>query len=114
MSYHKYLSNTYDLVSPLAEAKLVNNRLGNNARLVQQIGGLGHCALSHFSFCSAHIVREYMLYGQVPDKDHTGCPVNQVPFEPFERPTDLLGDVEAFDLWNNWKALSHGFGSMRR
>jgi pimeloyl-ACP methyl ester carboxylesterase len=77
------LSNTVDPVTPLHSAKTVLARLGDNARLVQQAGGVGHCTIAHASRCTAAKVRAYFLEGQVPDEMHGYCEVDQKAFEPL-------------------------------
>lgn len=78
-----------------------NQRLGNNARLIQQIGGFGHCAVGHFSYCTALATREYFLDGTVPDQKHTACQVDQVPFQPWV-PTYAFGGQDEEDLRQAW------------
>lgn len=77
-----------------------NQRMGNNARLIQQIGGYGHCAIGHVSYCTALATRQYFLDGKVPAEKHTACTVDQVPFQPFEPSGALVGgDDELMGAW---------------
>lgn len=75
--------NTYDPITPLASAVAANTRLSNNARLIQQVDGLGHTTASHVSYCTLLAVQEYMVEGKLPEKKHTMCKVDQKPFVPF-------------------------------
>ncbi|KDQ62913.1 hypothetical protein JAAARDRAFT_188552 [Jaapia argillacea MUCL 33604] len=77
------LSNTFDPVTPLLNAEYANERLGNNARLVQQVDGWGHCTISQKSFCTAEIIHAYMVEGKVPEQKHTLCDIDEEPFKPF-------------------------------
>ncbi|KZT30140.1 hypothetical protein NEOLEDRAFT_1054630 [Neolentinus lepideus HHB14362 ss-1] len=77
------LSNTFDPVTPLVNARNASERLGNNTRLVQQVDGYGHRTITHTSFCTIKIVRAYMTEGVVPSADHTFCQVDEQPFFPF-------------------------------
>ncbi|EPQ50286.1 hypothetical protein GLOTRDRAFT_134095 [Gloeophyllum trabeum ATCC 11539] len=58
-------------------------RLGNNARLVQQADGYGHTTLSQLSLCSWKILRAYLLEGVIPENSHTVCDVDEQPFVPL-------------------------------
>jgi hypothetical protein len=70
-------------VTPLANAEGTNERLGNNARLVQQVNGWGHATLSQISFCTALITQAYWVNGTVPSAKHTNCTIDEQPFVPF-------------------------------
>jgi hypothetical protein len=61
-----------------------NQRLGNNARLIQQTNGFGHCTISQVSYCTMRTLRRYFLEDAVPESKHTACEVDQVPFKSFE------------------------------
>lgn len=95
--------NTYDPVTPLANALLANDRLGNNARLIQQVGGLGHAAISHISYCTLSATQEYFLDGKLPAKKHSLCKVDQKPFVPFEAGATSFGEgeVELIEAWSS-------------
>jgi hypothetical protein len=75
--------NTIDPVTPIRSAIIGLQRLGNNARLIQQTGGLGHTALGHTSFCTALAVRAYFVNGKVPSMAHSFCQVDQKPWQPW-------------------------------
>jgi hypothetical protein len=97
--------NTYDPVTPLASAQHANARLGDNARLVQQRGGWGHCSISHVSYCTARAVRAYMVHGHAPAENHTLCDVDQLPWQRFDD-SSIVEDVEESELRRAWKELS--------
>lgn len=101
--------NTYDPVTSLASAKYANERLGDNARLVQQPDGWGHCSTSQFSLCTARTTRRYMLDGTVPTEKHTLCKVDQKPWQPWDEGVIDFGvstaDVEDRELGEAWAAL---------
>jgi hypothetical protein len=78
------LPQTYDPVTSLGSAKYANSRLGDNARLIQQVDGWGHCTPSHVSYCTARAARAYMLHGEPPRDKHTLCAVDQKPWEEFD------------------------------
>ena len=84
MLSQEYRRNTVDPVTPLINAQAALGRLGNNARLIQQVDGYGHTASSVVSFCTQLYVREYMVSGTVPGDSHTLCGVDQHPWLPFE------------------------------
>jgi hypothetical protein len=92
-------------VTSLASAKYANERLGNNARLIQQRDGWGHCSLSQISYCTARAVRAYMVYGRPPSEKHTMCEVDQLPWQPFEDEI-IVEDVEEGELRRAWKELA--------
>ena len=75
--------NTYDPVTPLHYAQLANQRLGNNARLIQQTDGVGHTASGQASLCTAAATRAYFLDGTLPKEKLTQCAVDQLPFVPL-------------------------------
>jgi hypothetical protein len=97
--------NTFDPVTSLASAKYANDRLGNNARLIQQRDGWGHCSLSQISYCTARAVRAYMVRGQAPEEKHTMCDVDQLPWQPFEDKI-IVEDAEEGELRQAWKELA--------
>jgi hypothetical protein len=71
------------MTTPLASAKGALARLGNNGRLIEQKGGIGHTTLSHASFCTARVLRSYWVEGKAPSQAHSLCQVDQVPFQPW-------------------------------
>ncbi|EPQ54760.1 hypothetical protein GLOTRDRAFT_130114 [Gloeophyllum trabeum ATCC 11539] len=99
-------SQTFDPVTDLANALRSSERLGDNARLIQQVDGYGHCTISQTSFCALPIVQAYMLDGAVPDSNHTLCQVDQLPFKPFDE-QDAVNGTEGLDLESRqaWVAL---------
>ncbi|KZT30760.1 hypothetical protein NEOLEDRAFT_1126381 [Neolentinus lepideus HHB14362 ss-1] len=106
------LSNEYDPVTSLASAMYANRRLGNNARLVQQKDGWGHCSTSQKSFCTLEVISAYMVDGVIPTEKHTLCEVDEKPFVPFNESIWTEGveaDVEARKAWMemnlNWDGL---------
>jgi len=107
------LSNTYDPVTSLASAKRANGRLGNNARLVQQTDGWGHCSASQTSYCTARIVRAFWNDGVIPSEKHTLCGVDQKPWQPFNDTEIVKGNVAGnnndADLQEAWKSLAEGW-----
>jgi hypothetical protein len=75
--------NEIDPVSPLGSAVAALNRLGNNARVIEQKGGVGHTTSSQTSFCTNLALQAYFLDGKVPKKDITLCEVDQKPWQPW-------------------------------
>ncbi|EPQ60477.1 alpha/beta-hydrolase [Gloeophyllum trabeum ATCC 11539] len=100
------LSNTFDPVTSLASAKYANTRLGNNARLVQQKNGWGHCSISQKSFCTFDIITAYMVGGTVPAEKHTFCDVDEKPFAPFNDSLLIQGEVADVEARKAWIQLS--------
>ena len=78
-----------DPATPLVGAQAALSRLGDNARLIQQVDGYGHCALSVTSYCTLLFIREYMVNGTLPGDSYTLCEVDQHPWLPFEAGTEL-------------------------
>ncbi|TFK48608.1 hypothetical protein OE88DRAFT_481665 [Heliocybe sulcata] len=107
------LSQTFDPVAALASAVRTQERLGDNARLVHQVRGLGHCTISQVSFCTLPIVQSYMLYGELPDSNYTACDVDQLPFMPFDE-SAAANRTEGLDLESReaWVALSASWGTL--
>ncbi|EIN12791.1 acid protease [Punctularia strigosozonata HHB-11173 SS5] len=102
------LSNTYDPVTPLVHAQMAIDRVGNNARLIQQKDGYGHCSISAASACTARRVRDYMLHGKVQEEKHLLCDVDEMPFQKVDSAGSVgatLSDDDA-DLWSAWKELA--------
>jgi hypothetical protein len=99
------LRNTYDPVTSLASAKYANTRLGNNARLIQQRDGWGHCSLSQVSYCTARAVRAYMVHGTPPSEKHTMCEVDQLPWQPFDDSV-IVQDADEGELRQTWRELA--------
>jgi hypothetical protein len=98
-------------VTSLDSAKRANDRLGNNARLVQQTDGWGHTTLSHVSYCTARIVRAYWLNDELPPQKHTLCGIDQKPWQPFDDSIVIKSvdkDVDE-DLRAAWKDVADGW-----
>jgi hypothetical protein len=94
-------------VTSLASAKYANERLGDNARLIQQKEGWGHSTMSHVSFCTARAVRAYMVRGELPKDKHTICAVDQKPFQPWDG--DVVGQNlldDEYELVQAWAGLA--------
>ncbi|TFK45299.1 hypothetical protein OE88DRAFT_1640078 [Heliocybe sulcata] len=100
------LSNTYDPVTPLTNAVYAKERLGSNARLVQQVDGWGHCTIAQKSFCTADVISRYMLDGEVPAANHTLCNVVEQPFVPFEDMSVVPDEVGEAEVRMAWARLS--------
>jgi hypothetical protein len=77
------IRNEIDPVSPLGSAVAALNRLGNNARVIEQKGGVGHTTSSQTSFCTHIAIRAYFLDGKIPKEAHTLCEVDQKPWQPW-------------------------------
>jgi hypothetical protein len=92
-------------VTPLTSAKYAIARLGDNARLIQQRDGWGHCAISQASYCTARAVRAYMVHGRAPEAKHTLCNVDQLPWQPFDDQS-IMQDVEEGELRQAWRELA--------
>lgn len=97
---------TYDPVTPLSYAKLANNRLGNNARLIQQTDGVGHTALGQPSLCTAAATRAYFINGTMPAQKVTQCPVDVQPFASPQDPPGPQRRDEESTLVKAWVELS--------
>jgi hypothetical protein len=102
--------NVLDPVTPLVNAEATNNRLGNNARLVKQLG-MGHTTLAQFSFCTALIAQAYWLDGTVPSAKRTDCTVDEEPFVPLNLTAVGMqlqrrgGSWESIELSEAWAEL---------
>ncbi|EPQ58666.1 hypothetical protein GLOTRDRAFT_127156 [Gloeophyllum trabeum ATCC 11539] len=72
-------TETYDPATPYVNALSSLQRLGSNARLIQQAEGHGHTTLSQLSFYTLELVQAYLLDGVVPADSHT----DQQPFVPL-------------------------------
>jgi hypothetical protein len=108
---NKTYRNTFDPVTSLGNAKRSNDRLGNNARLIQQVDGLGHTTLGQVSFCTARLVRAYWVDGSVPTGEHTNCTVDQKPWQPWNNTVVAKRDQadeqrDEADLLEAWKELA--------
>lgn len=100
------LSNTFDPVTSLASARYANARLGDNARLVVQKDGWGHCTVSQFSACTARIMREYMVEGKVLEEKEVVCEVDQVPWKPWKgQVVGESGRDDDAELMSAWAEL---------
>ncbi|EPQ50268.1 hypothetical protein GLOTRDRAFT_123620 [Gloeophyllum trabeum ATCC 11539] len=97
------LSNTYDPVTPLSNAILAKERLGDNARLIQQVDGWGHCTIAQKSYCTGEIISRYMLDGEVPKENHTLCNVVEKPFVPAEEAPGDDGEKAWARLVDEWQ-----------
>jgi pimeloyl-ACP methyl ester carboxylesterase len=71
------VSPRYDPVCPLSEARIVQANFPGTALLVQN--SHGHCSVSAPSLCTAKIIREYFVSGQVPEEGKE-CDVDVLPF----------------------------------
>lgn len=101
--------NTFDPVTPLSNAISANQRLGNNARLIKQIGGWGHCTGSHPSLCTARATRAYFLEGTLPAEKQSACGVDRGPFDPVDGlALGGLNEEEA-DLAEAWRQWSESW-----
>lgn len=96
---------TYDGITPLSYAKSANDRLRNNARLIQT-NGVGHTSASQPSLCTAAAARAYFLNGTVPTEKVTQCPVDVLPFQSTEDPAGLERRGEESVLVKAWVALA--------
>ncbi|KAI0703945.1 alpha/beta-hydrolase [Earliella scabrosa] len=77
------LSTRYDPVTPLPDARVVQERFAGAGLLVQD--SVGHCSLSSPSVCTAKHVRRYFEDGVLPEEGTT-CGVDELP---------LIGKVES-------------------
>ena len=77
------LSTRYDPVTPLPDARVVQERFAGAGLLVQD--SVGHCSLSSPSVCTAKYVRRYFEDGVLPEEGTT-CGVDELP---------LIGKVES-------------------
>jgi hypothetical protein len=101
------LSNTYDPVTPLLHARMANDRVGNNARLIEQNDAYGHCVLSVASICTARRVREFMVEGKVQEENHLLCDVEEKPFQDSASGSSVALTLDQNDIatWEAWKEL---------
>ncbi|KAH8830057.1 hypothetical protein DL96DRAFT_914986 [Flagelloscypha sp. PMI_526] len=103
------LTNKYDPVTPLSHAQNAKERLGNNARLVQQTDGLGHCTISHVSHCTGNAIFNYFVKDTLPEADSTECKVDQQPFESLVEPASFDFAAKAWsELAKDWEHSSLG------
>ena len=77
------LSTRYDPVTPLPDARVVQERFASAGLLVQD--SVGHCSLSSPSVCTAKHVRRYFEDEVLPEEGTT-CGVDELP---------LIGKVES-------------------
>lgn len=73
-----WLGNTLDPVTPLRNAKRMNERFPGSVLLQQD--SAGHCSFTAPSLCTAKAVREYFQTGVMP-KEGTVCKPDVKPFE---------------------------------
>ncbi|THG99485.1 hypothetical protein EW026_g2874 [Hermanssonia centrifuga] len=84
-----------DPVTPISSGKLVQELLGDSARLLVQ-DSPGHCSLAVPSYCTNSHLRAYFSNGTLPEPG-TICPTD---FPPFPEPRHLaLQDDHAYDLF---------------
>lgn len=102
--------NTYDPVTPLHYAQLANQRLSNNARLIQQTDGVGHTASGQVSLCTAAATQAYFLDGTLPKEKLTQCTVDQLPFVPLPGGGGMSERGEDAQLLKAWRELSEKAG----
>lgn len=63
------IGNTYDSATPLDSARRLADRMGENARLLEQ-RSYGHCSGSAFSSCTNKVTLDYLLEGHSPRGRH--------------------------------------------
>ncbi|KAH8921259.1 hypothetical protein BT69DRAFT_348667 [Atractiella rhizophila] len=109
-------SQHFDPSTPLIAAKRAFERLGSNARLVEQVDGWGHCAVSQTSYCTAKIMQDYFTKDVLPDS-YTACKVDRKPWLPWNETQAVAGlkadvslslledEEEMIQLLSNWVAL---------
>lgn len=106
------LSLTYDGITPLSYAKSANDRLGNNARLIQT-NGAGHTASSQPSLCVDAAVRAYFLNDTVPAQKITQCLVDVQPFQGSEALQRRNGESMLTKAWAKLAYKRLRMGNMR-
>ncbi|KAH8826453.1 hypothetical protein DL96DRAFT_1608022 [Flagelloscypha sp. PMI_526] len=93
------LANAYDPSMPVTHARSAKERLGDNARLVEQPQGFGHCTLNHFSSCTLNVIQKYMVFFTVPfEEDVTLCAVDQAPFSTKDENREHGGLMADFNV----------------
>ncbi|KAH8924614.1 hypothetical protein BT69DRAFT_1240921 [Atractiella rhizophila] len=113
-------SQHFDPVTPLLHAKRAWNRLGSNARLLEQVDGWGHCAIGQTSYCTAKVLQNYFTEDIVPEP-YTTCKVDQVPFQPWNdtQVAESLREVtfvtggeedDMVQLLRDWSLIGEGIG----
>ncbi|KAK6379774.1 hypothetical protein LTS17_005847 [Exophiala oligosperma] len=73
-----WVSNTLDTVTPLRNAKKMNERFPGSTLLQQDCEG--HCSIAAPSLCTAKAIRRYFQTGDMPDVG-TLCETDAKPFE---------------------------------
>ncbi|KAL6249092.1 hypothetical protein RBB50_004155 [Rhinocladiella similis] len=73
-----WVSNTLDTVTPLRNAKKMNERFPRSVLLQQDCEG--HCSIAAPSLCTAKAIRRYFQTGDMPDVG-TLCETDAKPFE---------------------------------
>ncbi|KAF8522995.1 TAP-like protein-domain-containing protein [Gautieria morchelliformis] len=115
------IGNTADPITPVANAKAVNQLLQNDSRLLIQDGS-GHCSTAMASLCTGKIIQNYLFEGRLPPNGMV-CPTNETLFPPTENVTNLnpwttagVLDIDDQRLLENLKGLGEEMGPflMRR
>ncbi|KAJ7653178.1 hypothetical protein DFH06DRAFT_1417594, partial [Mycena polygramma] len=61
------VTNTHDLITPYASAKIVKDTMGDSARLLLQ-GSAGHSYLAPTTDCATKVIQNYFAGGIIPDE----------------------------------------------
>ncbi|KAH8111001.1 Alpha/Beta hydrolase protein [Phellopilus nigrolimitatus] len=88
------IGNTADPITPVQNARAVNEMMPQSTRLVIQDGS-GHCSTAMSSLCTARTLRAYFLEGELPENGLV-CATDEVLFPP--KPTV---DSDSSVLWLN-------------
>lgn len=72
------VAETYDPATPLRNGRRLLEEMGRNARLVVH-HGYGHSSRDR-SECTERLVREYILYGRIPEERETECFADEKPY----------------------------------
>ncbi|KAI0634190.1 TAP-like protein-domain-containing protein [Trametes polyzona] len=90
------VSNTADPATPLSNGKLVDETLGNSARLLVQ-DSPGHCSLALPSLCTVKHMRAFFANGALPEEG-TVCNVDASPFPQQDSAGVKVLDAEDREL----------------
>ncbi|KAL5536829.1 hypothetical protein ACEPAF_652 [Sanghuangporus sanghuang] len=87
------IGNTADPITPVVNARAVNEMMPHSSRLIIQDGS-GHCSSAMTSLCTTKAVRAYFFDNKLPDNGLI-CPTDEVLFPPKSED----GSIPSASLW---------------
>jgi len=109
-----FVGNTNDPVTPLRSAVKMSRKFANAGLFEVQIEG--HCSISALSICAIKKIREYLLFGKVPDLGRTAdgggwetCAGDERPWKRFgslRREGLTAAEAEMVEAWRGLQAAS--------